>query len=158
MRVQHADQDQVDEKALDSVLALRQVAVVEIRPDDGDVVSQVPRARRRPIARTGVSHFEGTRPGAHPGSAWPESAGLTATLRIVPDVGQAGDGWSPRAIARATTHPPAPPRARAEQLASTETATPHWESSVSARELLGHVVHCGRRICGPIPDDAQFSH
>ena len=46
MGVQQADQDEVDEEALDSVLALGEVAVIEERPDDRDVVGQLPRARR----------------------------------------------------------------------------------------------------------------
>jgi hypothetical protein len=45
MGVEHADQDQVDEKALDSVLTLGKVAMVDVRPDDRHVVGQVPRQR-----------------------------------------------------------------------------------------------------------------
>src|SRR5688572_9651807 len=45
MGVQQADQDEVDEEPLDSVLALGQVAMVEVRGHDGDVVGPVPRAR-----------------------------------------------------------------------------------------------------------------
>jgi hypothetical protein len=47
MRVQHPDQDEVEEEALDPVLLLGQVTVVEEGADDRDVVSQVPRTRRR---------------------------------------------------------------------------------------------------------------
>jgi hypothetical protein len=42
--VEQADQNEVDEEALDPVLAFRQVVVVDVRGDDGDVVGQVPRA------------------------------------------------------------------------------------------------------------------
>jgi hypothetical protein len=46
MGVEHADQDEVDEEALDAVLALGQLTVVEIGPDDRHVVGDVPRTRR----------------------------------------------------------------------------------------------------------------
>ena len=46
MGVQHADQDEVDEEALDPVLPLGQFAVVDVRVGDRDVVGQVPRAWR----------------------------------------------------------------------------------------------------------------
>jgi hypothetical protein len=48
MGIEHADQDEVDEEAFDPVLALGQVAVVEVGADDRDVVGPVPRARRWP--------------------------------------------------------------------------------------------------------------
>jgi hypothetical protein len=43
--VEQPDQDEVDEEALDPVLPLGEVAVVEVGRHDGDVVGQVPRTR-----------------------------------------------------------------------------------------------------------------
>ena len=67
MGVQQADQDEVDEEALDAVLALGQVAVVEIGADDRDVVGQVPRARRRLAGEA----TDGSTLGDEAGPGWP---------------------------------------------------------------------------------------
>ena len=47
VRIEHTGEDDVQEKALDSVLAGGEVTMVEVRRDDAGVVCAVPRSRRR---------------------------------------------------------------------------------------------------------------